>query len=686
MKKIFMVLCMALGIISWTDRGFAAEDLKVHISQLGAKVNFQSVSENKVLVSVLNAEGDAILGLKKEDFRITKGPKTAQIVSVEDVKEQRDTGLNIVLVVDNSYSMKLRGAINPVLAALDDFLSLVRPIDNVHVVTFVDPRNAFGAAKPDQPRISTNIVQSNNAAVLSGALRNSFIPDQTDGTYLYDAMQKGLEIIRGMPEKNQKFMVVFSDGEDINSVVKEKDLEAAVAGINNFVAYAVDYMDRPGLDPFLQSFVQKTNGMIRKATSAEEFLPIFKQFSTTIFHRYGVTYRFLNPPTGSIAIAPAAINIEEISIVDSSPLLNYIYFDTGRSEIPERYTTFAHPDDTQAFAEEKLTGTMEKYHHILNVIGKRLQLNPEARISIVGCNSNTGEEKGKLALSRSRADAVFSYLRYVWGIDPSRMDVTARNLPEVPSTSRVAEGIIENQRVEIHSDNPAILDTIKSTYMQEQCDTKDLRIVAAIQAESGLAEWKFKLMGDGTVLAAQEGIGELPKEFTFTTESLGIRNLSLLKQITAELEVKDRENNVFSTASTAPTQINFIRREERIAQKLESKVVEKYGLILFEFDRTDLKDRNQVIVNRVISRTTQLQSPLMHITGHTDIIGKEKYNIELSERRAGAVYDSIMQTGLAGEAQISHEGNGPNNPPYDNAIPEGRALNRTVIITLSYTE
>lgn len=115
-------------------------------------------------------------------------------------------------------------------------------------------------------------------------------------------------------------------------------------------------------------------------------------------------------------------------------------------------------------------------------------------------------------------------------------------------------------------------------------------------------------------------------------------------------------------------------------------MVEKYGLILFDFDRADLKDRNQIIVNRVLARVAELKGVAMDIAGHTDIIGKEKYNIELSGRRAKAVYDSTVQSGIAAEAQITHAGNGPNNPPYDNSLPEGRSLNRTVIINLQYTE
>jgi outer membrane protein OmpA-like peptidoglycan-associated protein len=461
----------------------------------------------------------------------------------------------------------------------------------------------------------------------------------------------------------------------------------ATAGLQNFTTYAVDYMDRPGLDPFLQSFAEGTGGKIRKARSADDFLPIFKQFSTTIFHRYAVTFRFLNPPTGTLTSEPSAVNIEEVTIMDSSPLLNYVYFDIGRSTISNRYVTFGNQAETEGFTEEKLKDTMEKYHHILNVIGKRLVINPEARISIVGCNSNMGEEKGQMALSRSRAEAVFSYFRNVWGIDPSRMEVKAQNLPDVPSTSRVPEGVIENQRVEIHSDHPAILDTIKSTYTLEECDTKEIRIVPAIEVQTVLAKWQLKLLGGGKELLTREGTGNLPQYFAFDMESLGgVHNVALMEQITAEISGQDNEGNVFTVSTAAPIKINFIRREERIAQKLASRVIEKYGLILFEFDREDLKDRNQIIVNRVITRMSQLPSATMNIAGHTDTIGEEDYNIKLSERRASAVYSAMIQTGIVVGSQINHAGNGPNYPPYDNNIPEGRALNRTVIITLMYTE
>jgi outer membrane protein OmpA-like peptidoglycan-associated protein/Mg-chelatase subunit ChlD len=680
MRKIVSLLCLLSVVFAWAGVSPALDNdnLEVQALRPQAKLSFQTLEEGKVLVSVQDASGETILGLQKEDFTIKQGPKTAKIISVEPVQEQRSIGLNIVLVVDNSYSMEQRKAVEPLLAAMDSFLTLVRPIDNVHVVTFADPGTR-------QPRVSTRTFQSHEVPALSRFLRSSFFPATTDGTYLYDSMHKGLEIIRQMPADSQKFMLVFSDGEDINSQLKKEEVALAAKGVTNFSAYAVDYMDKPGLDPFLTAFAQGHNGMIRKATSANDFLPILKSFSTTIFHRYLVTYRFLTPPAGMLSSAPSAVNIEEITVVDSSPMLNHVYFDTGKSRIPERYVALATPEESGAFAEEQLKGTMEKHHHLLNVIGKRLRANPEALITLVGCNSNSGVERGKVALSKSRAEEVAAYLGSVWGIAPERMEIKARNLPEVPSSSRVPEGIVENQRVEILSSHPAILDTIKSTYVQEQADAREIRIIPALQSETEIERWQVRLLGADKVLATREGVGAPPQEVAFALETLGLRNLAALGQLRADIEVKDREGNVFSTA-TPLIAVNFMQREERVAQKMGNKVVEKYGLILFDFDRAELKDRNQIIVNRVISRVAELKGVSMDITGHTDSIGTEKYNIELSERRAKAVYDATLQTGIAAAENITHAGHGPNNPPYDNSLPEGRSLNRTVIINLQYTE
>jgi len=72
------------------------------------------------------------------------------------------------------------------------------------------------------------------------------------------------------------------------------------------------------------------------------------------------------------------------------------------------------------------------------------------------------------------------------------------------------------------------------------------------------------------------------------------------------------------------------------------------------------------------------------ILGQTDIIGTEDYNVALSVRRAQSVYQTVMDSGISSPERVTSKGNGPHDPPYDNASPEGRSFNRTVIITIEY--
>jgi outer membrane protein OmpA-like peptidoglycan-associated protein len=148
--------------------------------------------------------------------------------------------------------------------------------------------------------------------------------------------------------------------------------------------------------------------------------------------------------------------------------------------------------------------------------------------------------------------------------------------------------------------------------------------------------------------------------------------------------VEDRQGQTFSTE--AESGVHFVRRKERVAQKEEYRVMEKYALILFDFDRTEIEARNQEIVNRIIARIGDIASPMVRIVGHTDTIGKEAYNVSLSKRRAEAAYRQMRASGIRQDLDIAHEGAGPFHPMYDNDLPEGRALNRTVTVTIAYDQ
>jgi len=682
MRKIIL-FSMILVMLGFYTVGQAQEELQVAGPENVSKLTFQALEENNLLVSVLDAEENPILGLMQKDFIIKKGPKTAKILSVEPLGESKQVGLNIVLVVDNSSSMQRRRAIQPLLSALEEFYSTVRSIDNVHAVVF-DKKNTINIKGHN---LHARTFQSSSVTELRSFFKKSLFEDLSDKTFLYDSIVVGLDIIRKMPAKANKFLVVFTDGKDINSSVAKVDVQAAAKGIPNYSTYAIDFTQEPAMDAFLKSFSEMHGGKIWKAASSTELLPIFKAFSTTLLNRYIITYRFLTAPQGTLSLEPETITIEEVTTIDSSPLLNYVFFEEGMSEISEPYILFANQSDTNNFLEEKLRRAMEKYHHLLNIIGKRLNEHPDAPITITGCNSNKGPEKGNLTLSRGRAESVRAYLRYIWGVHPSRMEVKAQNLPAVASTSSVPEGIAENQRVEIYSDDPAILDTVKSTYVQEMINNKAIRILPNIQSEAGIANWKLYLKGGNqTLIGTASGERELASAYTFDLESVNLKEIASFDNLTAGIEVKDKEGEVFKNDIAATTSVKFIKREERMAQKMGYRVLEKYALILFDFNSAEIKARNKNIVDRIIARMKEFPSAEGKIVGHTDNIGKEDYNLNLSERRAKAVFDQMVEAGMVAGENITHAGAGPNDPMYDNSTPEGRALNRTVTVTLEYEE
>jgi outer membrane protein OmpA-like peptidoglycan-associated protein/Mg-chelatase subunit ChlD len=663
---------------TWTA---SAETFTVDGPASAHRLTFQEIEAGKLLISVTDAGDNPLMGLTTKDFTIRGGVRTAKIVSVDPLATSKDVGLNIVLVVDNSASMRERKAVEPLLEALEALYGIIRPIDKLSIVVYDD----YKTVELDGHKLHAKTLESKDTTVLRAMVKEQMTKRLSGGTYLYDAIMLGLEQMAQWHQESHKFMVVFTDGEDLNSSVDKKILLEKAKEIPNIGAYTVDYMPAKKTNAFLQTLARENNGAIWKARSADELVPIFKSFSSTLLHRYIVSYRFLNAPTGQIVFEPGEVTIEEISTIDSAPLLNYVFFETGQGELSNRYTLLKNQAETEAFSETALTAVMDKYQHILNIIGHRMRKYPDAAITLVGCNSNTGAERGRQDLSRSRAEAVRAYLRYVWGIAADRMAVEARNLPEAPSTNRIPEGQSENQRVEIRSDHLGILDTVKSEYTEKVSSVPHIKVIPNVAAEAGIQEWKITLKCGDTVVGLFKGAGDLEQACTWPVEKDLLDTLVAAGSVQASLQVTDRESKKLLADNIAQLPVKFVRRQEQLAQKQGYKVREKYALILFDYDSAAIKSRNKIIVDRIIERMSAVPQAGVDIIGHTDNIGKEDYNIKLSQRRAEAVqgqFAQVQEPSMSQNMMVS--GDGPNNPLYDNGTPEGRALNRTVTIALEY--
>ena len=79
-----------------------------------------------------------------------------------------------------------------------------------------------------------------------------------------------------------------------------------------------------------------------------------------------------------------------------------------------------------------------------------------------------------------------------------------------------------------------------------------------------------------------------------------------------------------------------------------------------------------------------LAYPSLHlqVEGHTDSVGSDEYNQQLSEKRAGAVRDYLVQQGIS-DGAVEARGFGKTDPVASNETAEGRQQNRRVEMVIS---
>jgi outer membrane protein OmpA-like peptidoglycan-associated protein len=102
---------------------------------------------------------------------------------------------------------------------------------------------------------------------------------------------------------------------------------------------------------------------------------------------------------------------------------------------------------------------------------------------------------------------------------------------------------------------------------------------------------------------------------------------------------------------------------------LRGKVIEFYA------DSDALSAKGRVALDAILPTLRSRPTTRVEITGHTDNLGSEDYNLALSQRRAEAVRQYLLAQGIA-EEQLSTGAYGSSLPIADNATPEGRQRNR----------
>lgn len=123
----------------------------------------------------------------------------------------------------------------------------------------------------------------------------------------------------------------------------------------------------------------------------------------------------------------------------------------------------------------------------------------------------------------------------------------------------------------------------------------------------------------------------------------------------------------------------------------DTETIGLHADVLFEFDEATLTDEAEEVLDGVVEDTraeADPERPPITITGHTDSVGSDDYNQELSEDRAEAVRE-VLEDELGPEFEYETEGRGSEDPLAEEGNEddeEARATNRRVEISYKFRQ
>jgi len=382
-----------------------------------------------------------------------------------------------------------------------------------------------------------------------------------------------------------------------------------------------------------------------------------------------------------------------VKVTEVFPVRNYVFFDLGSAKIPNRYILLK-KEEVKDFREDQLQSSKPKdlagrsdrqmivYYNILNILGDRMAKNPSATVTLVG-SSREGIKNGL-----EMAESIKTYLVNVFAITGTRITTRGQIRPDVPSEQ--PGGTIElvmlregDRRVSIESNSPKLLMEFQSG---PDAPLKPV-VIAPTQVAPVESYVTFESKGATEVykswsLEIKDEKGTVQHFGPYTVDSVSIPTKSILGV---------RPSGDYKVKMIANTKAGRIEEKETsVHMVLWTPAQVEEGLrysILYDFNTSKANTMYEKYLTEIVASKIPVNGTVI-IMGHTDIIGGEKNNADLSVARANDV-KSILENSLskAGRSdvkfQVSGLGENEKSAPFENKYPEERFYNRTVIIDIT---
>jgi outer membrane protein OmpA-like peptidoglycan-associated protein len=118
-----------------------------------------------------------------------------------------------------------------------------------------------------------------------------------------------------------------------------------------------------------------------------------------------------------------------------------------------------------------------------------------------------------------------------------------------------------------------------------------------------------------------------------------------------------------------------------VVRKGDNITLDMPGGVTFAFNSSDLNAQFHPVLDKVATTLAEYDKTVIEVAGHTDSVGSDTYNQQLSERRANSVAAYLAAHGVPQPRMVT-VGAGEGHPVASNDTEEGRAANRRVEITI----
>ncbi len=146
-----------------------------------------------------------------------------------------------------------------------------------------------------------------------------------------------------------------------------------------------------------------------------------------------------------------------------------------------------------------------------------------------------------------------------------------------------------------------------------------------------------------------------------------------LKRQRVQLEARSQEVDRAREEALAMQQ----QLEAMQAQITARGIVATLGDVLFDSGEAGLKETSSVNIDKIASFMNRFPERTAIVEGHTDNLGTDDFNLDLSRSRAHSVRAALVARGIDG-SRISTQGMGEVAPVADNNTTQGRQQNRRV--------